>query len=519
MRWSTREVRATVSSSIVYARNPTLADAPDQTPQTAQENLIGRTFDGRYRIEALVGRGGMGEVYKARQLTLDQDIALKVLWRHLSEDEHQVKRFNHEAFISSKLKHPNSIRVFDFGQSEDGYLFLAMELLDGEELSEIIRRDAPMDPQRAGHIIRQMLKSLGEAHDLGLIHRDLKPDNVILCQFHGEPDFVKILDFGIAKFLEDPDSVEETTPGMVCGTPLYIAPEQALGETVTQQADLYTLGVLFYEMLTGKVPFRGDTQLTTVMKHIHDAPPPFAEIQGDIEVDEEVEALVMRLLEKDPADRFVNADAVSVELDRLLPVGGVSSTTLSLGGQDGHGALGRSASGRGSGTSAWLGMLAAVAATVAMLLWLDVVPGWQVVPENRAPPHRRRARAAVVQPIPTPGPPSPSAPDPGVTIEVASDPQGALVILAGEPVGETPMTMTGPAGSQRGVLLRKEGYLDTQARIIFVLPELEGEVPTVTTPLRKPKRQIRKPRPTETAPKPLVPAPPPKKEGLKWRDF
>jgi hypothetical protein len=497
-----------------------LSDAPGQTPQKAPENLIGRTFDGRYRIDGLVGRGGMGEVYKARQLTLDQDIALKVLWRHLSEDEHQVKRFNHEAMISSKLKHPNSIRVFDFGQSEDGYLFLAMELLDGEELSEIIRRDAPMDQQRAGHIVRQMLKSLGEAHDLGLIHRDLKPDNVILCQFHGEPDFVKILDFGIAKFLEDPDAVQETTPGMVCGTPLYIAPEQALGETVTQQADLYTLGVLFYEMLTGKVPFRGDTQLTTVMKHIHDPPPPFSELKEDIHVDERVEALVMRLLEKDPAARFENADAVSVELDRLLPVGGNSSVALSMDGAAGESGRGRTHGGKQSSTGAWLGMLAAVSATVIILLWLDVVPGLQVLPENTRPPHRRRARAAAIVPsVPIPSPPSPTAPDRGVTIEIASDPQGALVILAGEPIGETPMTMTGPAGSQRAVLMRKAGFLDTQAKVIFVLPELEGEVPTITTPLRRPRRQIRKPRPIQEAPPPPTPTPPPKKEGLKWRDF
>ncbi|MGM0577344.1 MAG: protein kinase domain-containing protein [Myxococcota bacterium] len=288
------------------------------TDSGAGDALIGRTLAGRYRVDRLLGRGGMGSVYAAEHMAIERPVALKVLAPHLSEDPAQVERFNQEARASSRLEHPNTIRVFDYGQSEDGQLFLAMELLEGEELSRVIRREGALEPARAVRIARQMGKSIGEAHQAGVIHRDLKPDNVFLSQIYGERDFVKVLDFGIAKFTDgSPAQQSLTQTGFIAGTPLYIAPEHALGQQVTARTDLYSLGVMLYEMLTGVLPFRADTPLGIVMKHIHEAPPPLREKKPDLEIPRDLEALVLRLLSKKPKDRPASAKEVGDALDAV----------------------------------------------------------------------------------------------------------------------------------------------------------------------------------------------------------
>jgi len=286
------------------------------------EELIGRTFHGRFEIQSLLGRGGMGAVYKARQLSMDKAVALKVLSRSLAEEERQVQRFKQEALTSSQLKHPNTIRVIDYGQSEDGYLYLAMELLEGQELSKVLRREGALNPYRAVKIARQVCKSMGEAHALNLVHRDLKPDNIFLCDFFGEKDFVKVLDFGIAKFMEDvPGQESLTQTGFICGTPLYIAPEQALGRPVSPRTDLYSLGVILYEMLVGEPPFRADTPIAIVMRHIHDQPRTLREVKPDLAIPPELEQLVMSMLQKDPRQRPPSAQEVGLVLDDLLNSG------------------------------------------------------------------------------------------------------------------------------------------------------------------------------------------------------
>ncbi len=293
--------------------------------------LIGRTFHDRYRVERLLGRGGMGAVYLARQLNMDRLVALKVLAHHLSEDPRQVQRFNQEAMACSRLRHPNTIRVFDHGQSADGYLYLAMEYLEGQELSRVIRREAPLEPRRVIHILRQVVKSIGEAHERGLIHRDLKPDNVFLSNVFGEDDFVKVLDFGIAKFTEaTSDQASLTNTGSICGTPLYIAPEQALGKEVTARTDLYSLGILAYEMLTGAPPFKAETPIAIVMKQIHEAPPPMSVSVPGLSVPPGLETLVFRLLAKDPRSRPASASEVSLALEAALASPGMSGPSAAV---------------------------------------------------------------------------------------------------------------------------------------------------------------------------------------------
>lgn len=277
---------------------------------------IGRIFDGRYQVVALIGRGGMGTVYRAVHVAMNQVVALKVLHRELSADEVQVQRFYQEARASSRLRHPNTIKVFDFGRSDEGHLYLAMEFLEGETLTQLLRRERVLPARRALAIARQVAKSLAEAHRSGLVHRDLKPDNIFLTKIYGEEDFVKVLDFGIAKFLaSEPQAKPLTQMGLVCGTPLYLSPEQALGRTLDGRSDLYSLGVILYEMLSGAPPFRAETPVSLVMRHIHATPPP---LQGPQPIPPAVRDLVLSLLEKDRDRRPPTAEALIRSIEDLM---------------------------------------------------------------------------------------------------------------------------------------------------------------------------------------------------------
>lgn len=282
-------------------------------------DLIGRIFDKRYEIIELIGRGGMSTVYRAIQLSMQKPVALKVMTRSLSDDKNQLQRFNQEALASSRLRHPNTIKVFDYGRSEDGYLFLAMEFLEGRTLAYVIKHEGRVAPLRACAIARQTCKSLAEAHRGGIIHRDLKPENIFLTDIVGEVDFVKVLDFGIAKFIADGAPQETLTQtGFICGTPLYLSPEQGLDRELTRRTDLYSLGIILYEMVVGDVPFKADTPIGVVMKHIHDPVPNLRHRLGHAAIPERLEHLIYALLQKDPALRPDSAEAVVQVLDSIL---------------------------------------------------------------------------------------------------------------------------------------------------------------------------------------------------------
>ncbi|MCB9729352.1 MAG: protein kinase [Deltaproteobacteria bacterium] len=280
------------------------------------QELLGRTWAGRYEILEFIGRGGMGLVFKARQIQMDREVALKVVHRQLCLDQKQVQRFQQEARTSSKLNHPNSIRVYDYGTTEDGRLFMAMEFLRGATLGQLLLREGPQHPERVVRIARQMFKSLAEAHQLGLVHRDLKPENIFICDIYGEHDFVKVLDFGIAKAIgPHADGANLTQTGFICGTPRYLSPEQALGQDVDGRADLYSVGVLMYEMLSGRPPFIGENPISIVMKHVHDDPPPLGGLERFGAVGRKLSWLIDRLLEKNPARRPTPADRIVAYLD------------------------------------------------------------------------------------------------------------------------------------------------------------------------------------------------------------
>ena len=277
--------------------------------------LIGKTLADRFEILSRIGEGGTGVVYKAKQLTVDRTVAIKVLGAHVSSDPQWVKRFHNEARAAARLDHPNTVRMIDFGETKDGLLFIAMEYLHGKPLSDEISRLGKIHPQRALRIISQVCQSLQEAHVQGIIHRDIKPDNVFLVEMKSSGDFVKVLDFSVAK-MDTPDA-QLTRAGTVFGTPAYMSPEQARGVKLAPQSDVYACGIVLYEMLTGKPPFEAALPMEVVMMHLRQKPAPLVGFA------EPIVRLVTKALEKTPDRRQQSADELHREcmdcLDLLFP--------------------------------------------------------------------------------------------------------------------------------------------------------------------------------------------------------
>jgi serine/threonine protein kinase len=287
-------------------------------PLTDPLKLVGQMFDDRYLVETVIGRGGMGVVYKADHEGSSQTVALKVLYRQFAEREHQLKRFSLELKACSKLHHPNAVRVLDYGRSATGYLFIAMEYLKGETLAALLRRERTIPRRRIVRICTQICDALDGAHSKGIVHRDLKPDNVFLSVQAGEPDFVRLLDFGVAKITDgEPGKESYTQTGFICGTPRYISPEQSLGKSLDGRADLYSLGVMLFEMVTGAPLFRADSPIALVMKHVHDAPPVLEDVNPKVQVVPELRALIYQLLEKHSSRRPGSARVVAGLLESI----------------------------------------------------------------------------------------------------------------------------------------------------------------------------------------------------------
>jgi serine/threonine-protein kinase len=272
--------------------------------------LIGTTIAGRYRIVRKLGEGGQSEVFVAVQEPLGREVAVKVIRAELAADPEQIERFKREAAVISELQHPHIVTLHDFGV--DGVqLYMAMELCKGESLRERINR-GPVPVAESMSIMRDALGALHAAHTRGLVHRDLKPENIFLCDNAGRKEFVKILDFGIAK--RHAENVSLTMQGMVVGTPGYIAPETTAGGVIGDaRADLYALGAIWWEMLAGRSVFQADTPIALVVKHVTEAPPSFASV--GLSVPPPVDQLIQLLLEKDPILRPASAEAALVRLE------------------------------------------------------------------------------------------------------------------------------------------------------------------------------------------------------------
>jgi len=270
--------------------------------------VVGEIVAGRYELEELVGAGGMSSVFKARDTLLERHVALKILHPHFTEDEQYVERFRREARAVASLSHPNIVTILDRGEDE-GRQFIVFELVEGQTLADVLHEEGRLPVRRALEIAMQVARGLGFAHEQGLIHRDVKPQNVIL---NGDGR-AKVTDFGIARSL---DVQGVTQSGAVLGTSNYIAPEQASGRSVDRTTDVYSLGVVLFELLTGEVPFPGESFVAVAMQHVSEPPPSVLEVRPDVPV--RVARAVDRALEKDPAERFPSMDAFAAELQACL---------------------------------------------------------------------------------------------------------------------------------------------------------------------------------------------------------
>ena len=287
---------------------------------TDKELRIGQVIAGKYRLEQELGRGAMGVVYRAMQEPMNREVALKTLLPQAIIHPSMIARFKREVKVVSQLKHPHTITIFDYGSLDSGLLFFAMELLDGISLADVIKAEGTLEPERARQITIQILKSLAEAHSKGIIHRDLKPQNIFICNVHGERDYVKVLDFGIAKALDDPESktsVEMTDTGMTLGTPVYMAPEQIDRKLVSPSTDLYALGALLYEMLGGRQLFHGTSWLKIAMKKLGKAP---VDLRNDI-LYGPLGGVIVKAVQKDTMDRYQQCAEMLAHLEAVGNLG------------------------------------------------------------------------------------------------------------------------------------------------------------------------------------------------------
>lgn len=285
-------------------------------PSKFRDPLIGQLLAGKYRVIEKIGEGGMGSVYTASQEPFDRIVAVKVLLGKLAEDTIAVKRFEQEARAISKMQHPNTVTIYDYGKTEDGRLYLVMEHLKGRTLSQVLRAEGVIAQDRACRIVRQVCASLADAHAAGIVHRDLKPDNIFLTEVGESRDWVKVLDFGVAK-LADSDIAGGTLTqtGMIFGTPKYMSPEQAEGRTIDHRTDIYAIGVVLYELLVGRTPFSAETPVALLLKHISEPPPPLTKVRPDVAIDPWLEAIVMKALEKGPDSRQQKVSVLGQELE------------------------------------------------------------------------------------------------------------------------------------------------------------------------------------------------------------
>ena len=296
------------------------SDAPPGAPPPP-DPIIGKLLD-RYQVVRKIGEGGMGSVYSVEHVMLRKRMAMKLLRAELSRNHELVTRFQNEAIAASRIGQENIVQVTDFGRTPEGLVYFVMEELQGQSLAEAIRRDHGLTPERSIAIALQVCKALHAAHAVGIIHRDLKPENIVLTEREGHGEFAKVLDFGISKVSEgvnssgSGDTQRLTQLGMIVGTPEYMSPEQASGKSIDHRSDVYSLGVVLFEMLTGRLPFEGDNALQVLMKHQTEVAPTFESLRPDRPVPAVLEVVAQRALAKRPQDRQQSMSELLLDLQK-----------------------------------------------------------------------------------------------------------------------------------------------------------------------------------------------------------
>ncbi len=444
--------------------------------------MIGRTLDDKYLLVERLGIGGMGTVYRARHLLIDRAVAVKVLNPRFVEDEAAQVRFRREAKAAGRLQHANAVGVTDFGQTADGYVYIVMELLEGRTLRDVLAKEAPLDTARAVALMLQTAAAVAAAHEAGIIHRDLKPANIFIVQNSEVPAIVKVLDFGIAKLaadsLDDDDPKTLTLVGVMIGTPRYMSPEQCDGAELTPAADVYSLGVILYEMLSGVVPFSGSTPLSIAMKHASEPPRPPREYVASIP--QALEEVVLHALQKHPEDRPANAAAFRRELMATAERLGLehASTTSAPDLEALRHAGTESPSGRLVIDIARLRENRAATSGASELT---------VISESAAAAALSQKPVAVAVPLI----PKPDGPFPRVNVNLVEPQRKRLLVLAGLLV----LVLVGAIGL---LAVRSPGTTPVTAPVASPSPSPTAEPTATPTPVASPKREQIKPSPAPT---------------------
>ena len=432
---------------------------PESTRPRTEENLIGATLLGRYTILRKIGQGGMGVVYEATHMLIGKRVAVKVLLDKYARKELIVARLEQEARLASAIGHEHIIDITDFGQTDDGRTFVVMEFLEGESLGEILASEGPLPEARILAITIQVASALGAAHAKGIVHRDVKPENIFVLR-RKDKDFVKVVDFGISKWLRSSDSGDDDSPrltqtGMVLGTPLYMSPEQARGdEELDHRIDLYALGVIMYELATGRVPFTGANYLSIIAQVLNEEPKRPRAIRP--ELSDEFEAIILKSIDKERARRYQSTDELLVDLNALHDDPTHSTQRARISGPRRLG-LGKRSSLR---LLAWVAVVAGIVAGVAVTVTVMMKAG--------AAKARPDPKLAVVIDAGPPPPTVDAGPPPTaevVKIRIESEPSGATLYEGNRDHGPTPYA--GEWGRDETVVLiaTLDGYDDAECRI------------------------------------------------------
>nr|MBA3456394.1 serine/threonine protein kinase [Deltaproteobacteria bacterium] len=294
--------------------------------ESIADALVGKLLGERFQVQELLGQGGSGTIYRAEHVTLRRRVAIKVLHNELSRDDLAVERFRREATTVADIDNEHIVEIHDFGRTPDGRLYLAMELLEGETLDGVLAREKQLSVERAADILIQVGEALMEAHAIGYVHRDLRPRNIYLTQRRGKANFVKLLDFGLAKLVETDTQAPSTSLGMTFGDPRYMSPEQARGDRIDRRADIYQLGCVAYEMLTGAPPFNGSRVFDILTKQVTETPVPLPTRRPGVPL--WMEAAVAKMLAKDPDNRFATTSRMVEGLKRGLETGEVMEDSV-----------------------------------------------------------------------------------------------------------------------------------------------------------------------------------------------
>jgi serine/threonine protein kinase len=398
-----------------------------------QDPYVGRIIADKYHVISVLGTGAMGVVYLARHDTLQSNVALKMLRAQFVGDTASVKRFTREAIATRRLNHPHVITTYDQGFTPQGQPYIVMECLRGKSLADDIKGLKQISVERVIHIFSQACDALDHAHKQGIIHRDLKPGNIMLINYEDDPDYVKVVDFGVAKVMPSTAGAEAqslTQVGEVCGSPVYMSPEQCLGRDLDRRADVYSMGVVIYEALTGKMPFLGRNMMETMGMHINSPPPPFKDVRPDLYIPEKVEQAVMRALSKRVEDRQPSMAILKQDLTFAVPHPGQNPNLRSM-------AIASSTFGAEQGVTKALWVLPAIAAAVAALL----VAGAAIFyfAQKQAPQAvQTPAKPPVTQPVPV---------NPAATTAVTANPATATPVAGQAPLKPAAATQTVPAES------------------------------------------------------------------------